>query len=156
MKGAMIVMAAIAAAAIGSSPAFAQAALQPAPGAASPVVRPVRVQQPPAIDGRLDDEAWRGAAHVTNFLQRRPLDGTPASERTDVYIAYDNERLYFGVYAHYSEPSLVRANRVDRDQIWEDDRISVIFDPFQDQQRAYRFAVNGYGVQGDALVANNG
>src|SRR5207253_1593849 len=53
------------------------------------------------------------------------------------------------------EPSLVRANRVDRDQIWNDDRVSVIFDPFRDQQRAYRFAVNGYGVQGDALIGSS-
>jgi hypothetical protein len=48
----------------------------------------------------------------------------PATERTEVYIAYDSDRLYFGIYAHYSEPSLVRANRVDRDQIWSDDRVS--------------------------------
>ena len=63
------------------------------------------------------------------FVQRRPLDGAPATEQTEVFIAYDSEQLYFGIYAHYSEPSLVRANRVDRDQIWNDDRVSVIFDP---------------------------
>ena len=57
-------------------------------------------------------------------MQRRPLDGAPATERTEVYIAYDSERLYFGIHAHYSEPSLIRANRVDRDQIWNDDRVS--------------------------------
>ena len=89
-------------------------------------------------------------------MQRRPLDGAPATERTDVYIAYDSDRLYFGIRAYYSEPSLVRANRVDRDQIWNDDRVSVIFDPFRDQQRGYRFAINAYGVQGDALVASGG
>jgi hypothetical protein len=116
-------------------------------------VKAVRIQQPPTIDGRLDDPAWRVASHVIEFVQRRPLDGAPASERTEVYIAYDSERIYFGVYAHYSDPALVRANRVDRDQIWNDDRVSVIFDPFRDQQRGYRFAVNGYGVQGDALIS---
>ena len=121
--------------------------------AARPSVRPTRVQTPPTIDGRLDDQAWRGAAHITTFVQRRPLDGAPASETTDVYLAYDADQLYVGVVAHYSDPSLVRANRVDRDQIWNDDRVSVLLDPFLDQQRAYRFAVNGYGVQGDALVS---
>jgi hypothetical protein len=155
MKGAMSFMAAIAAAAIAVSPLFAQGArpVSAAGVAAPPAVRPTRVQQPPTIDGRLDDQAWRGAAHVTDFVQRRPLDGTPASEPTDVYLAYDGDRLYVGVVAHYSDPSLVRANRVDRDHIWDDDRVSIIFDPFLDQQRAYRIAVNGYGVQGDALVS---
>jgi hypothetical protein len=120
---------------------------------ARPSIRPTRVTKPPAIDGRLDDEAWRGAAHITSFVQRRPLDGAPGSEPTDVYVTYDADRLYFGIAAHYSDPALVRANRVDRDQIWNDDRVSVIFDPFRDQQRAYRIAVNGYGVQGDALIS---
>jgi hypothetical protein len=119
-------------------------------------IKPVRVATPPVIDGRLDDSSWTGAAHITQFVQRRPLDGAPATERTDVYIAYDSEQLYFGIHAHYSEPSLIRANRVDRDQIWNDDRVSVIFDPFRDQQRGYRFAINAYGVQGDALVASGG
>lgn len=131
-------------------PAFAQKER------ALPTVRPARVQQPPTIDGRLNDPAWRTAARVTNFVQQRPLDREPATEPTEVYIAYDNDRLYIGVYAHYSDSGLVRANRVDRDRIWDDDRLSVIFDTFRDQQRAYRFAVNGYGVQGDALIGNGG
>src|SRR5437773_2452065 len=134
---------------LAAAPVFAQTARPPA----RPSVRPTRVQTPPVIDGRLDDQAWRGAAHITSFVQRRPLDGVASSEKTDVYAAYDADHLYFGVVAHYSDPSLVRANRVDRDQIWNDDRVSVIFDPFLDQQRAYRIAVNGYGVQGDALVS---
>jgi hypothetical protein len=124
--------------------------------AQSPTVKPARILKPPTIDGRLDDPAWTGAAHLTEFVQRRPLDGAPATEQTEVYVAYDSDRVYFGIYAHYSESSLIRANRVDRDQIWSDDRVSVIFDPFRDQQRGYRFAINAYGVQGDALVASGG
>jgi hypothetical protein len=140
---------------LAGSPAFAQ---QPASSTplvkAQPSVTPTRVPQAPTIDGRLDDPAWRTAAHITEFVQRRPLDGAPASEATDIFIVYDSDRLYFGIHAHYAEPALVRANRVDRDQIWNDDRISIIFDPFRDQQRGYRLAVNGYGVQGDALMGN--
>ena len=131
---------------LGIAPAFAQ----------RPAVQPARVATGPTIDGRLDDASWANAARITEFVQRRPLDGAPATERTEVYVAYDSERLYFGIYAHYSEPALIRANRVDRDQIWSDDRVSVIFDPFSDQQRGYRFAINAYGVQGDAMVASGG
>ncbi|HUP40060.1 MAG TPA: DUF5916 domain-containing protein [Vicinamibacterales bacterium] len=124
--------------------------------AQGPAVKAARVLKPPTIDGRLDDPSWANAARITDFVQRRPLDGAPATERTEVLIAYDSDRLYFGIYAHYSDASIVRANRVDRDQIWNDDRVSVIFDPFRDQQRGYRFAMNAYGVQGDALVASGG
>jgi Domain of unknown function (DUF5916)/Carbohydrate family 9 binding domain-like len=155
VRSAIVFVAVTAAAALGAGRLFAQGAV-PAPAASTathPVVKPTRAQHPPAIDGRLDDQAWQGAAHITDFVQRRPLDGAPASERTDVYLAYDNDHLYVGVIAHYADTSLMRANRVDRDRIWDDDRVSVIFDPFLDQQRAYRVAVNGYGVQGDALIS---
>ena len=69
-----------------------------------------------------------------------------------MYVAYDSSSLYFGVHAHYSDSGLVRANRVDRDQTTLDDRITLYLDPFLDQQRAFLFSVNGYGVQGDAIV----
>ena len=64
--------------------------------------------------------------------------------------------LYFGVYAHYSDTGLMRANRADRDQTSSDDTVAVYFDPFLDQQRAYVFSVNGYGVQGDSIMNARG
>ena len=67
-------------------------------------------------------------------------------------IAYDSQNIYFGIYAHYSDPRQIRANRVDRDQTARDDTVRVYFDPFLDQQRAYVFSVNGYGVQSDSVL----
>jgi len=40
-----------------------------------PTVRPTRTDTPPVIDGRLDDEVWRSAALITEFVQQAPLDG---------------------------------------------------------------------------------
>ena len=121
-----------------------------------PTVRPPRIQQAPAIDGRLDDAAWRSAAAITEFVQRRPLDGAPATEATEVYVAYDSANIYIGVYAHYSDPSMMRANRADRDRPIADDTFLVYFDPFLDQQRAYVFGVNGYGVLSDSILDSRG
>ena len=120
-----------------------------------PVVRPVRVEAPPEIDGRLDDDVWSRAAHVTGFVQQRPLDGAPATEETDVWVAYDRDHLYLAFHAHYQDPSIMRANRVDRDRAFSDDLITVYLDTFLDQQRAYDFDVNAYGVQGDGIVDGN-
>ena len=119
-------------------------------------VRPTRVGTPPAIDGRLDDSAWVNAAHITDFVQLQPLDGAPATEATDVYLAYDSTTLYLGFRAHYADPSMMRANRSDRDRAFRDDTFTVYFDTFLDQQRAYAFTVNGYGVQGDSIVSSRG
>ena len=117
-----------------------------------PTINAVRTSTPPDVDGRLDDVVWRDAVRITEFVQTSPVEGAAATEDTEVYIAYDNSNIYFGFYVHYSDPSLIRAYRVDRDRIRRDDKMSVYFDTFLDQQRAYVFSVNGYGIQGDSLM----
>ena len=121
-----------------------------------PTVQPVRASVRPEIDGRLDDVVWQNALRLTEFVQQNPVEGAPATEETDVWISYDSQNIYVAVHAHYKDPSMMRVNRVDRDQSFDDDNISVYFDTFVDQQRAYRFSVNGYGVQGDAVVNARG
>ena len=37
---------------------------------------------PPTIDGNLDDVAWQSARVITDFVQRNPNDGEPATEAT--------------------------------------------------------------------------
>ena len=120
--------------------------------AGRPTIRPTRLQTRPIIDGRLDDDVWQTAAAITELVQQRPLDGAPATEATEIYLGYDSENLYFGFYLHYSDPSIMRANRVDRDRAREDDLMTVYFDTFLDQQRSYSFDVNAYGVQGDGII----
>ena len=124
--------------------------------AGRPSITIPRIDQPPNIDGVLDDDVWAAAVHLTDFVQQQPLEGAPATEATDVYIAYDSDNIYLAVHAHYSDPNLMRANRVDRDQAFSDDKVRIYFDPFLDQQRAYSFSVNGYGVQGDAIIDASG
>ncbi len=124
--------------------------------AGRPVARPRRTDAPPAIDGRLDDEVWRTAAVITEFVQQAPLDGAPATEQTEVYLAYDSEHLYFGFYLHYEDRSIMRANRVDRDRAWQDDLMTVYLDTFMSQQRCYDFDVNAYNVQGDGIITAGG
>ena len=119
-----------------------------------PTVRVVRTDMPPIIDGLLDDMTWNNAVLINNFTQTSPVEGAQPTEDTEVRIAYDDEHIYFSFYARYSDPSQMRANRVDRDQIRRDDWIAVMFDTFRDQQRAYRFSVNPYGVQGDAILTS--
>ena len=120
-------------------------------------MRPGRTQTAPNVDGRLDDAVWQDAVRITEFVQRQPVDGAPATENTDVFLAYDSSNIYLAFHAKYQDPGIMRANRVDRDRAgFGDDTISVYFDTFLDQQRAYVFSVNGYGVQGDSIVGGRG
>ena len=98
-----------------------------------PSVTAARAAEPPRIDGQLDDAVWQSAIRLTEFVQVRPVDGAPATEDTEVWIAYDSGNIYLAMHAHYTDPSMARANRVDRDQTRSDDTISVYFDTFLDQ-----------------------
>ncbi|MEE2637407.1 MAG: DUF5916 domain-containing protein [Acidobacteriota bacterium] len=118
-----------------------------------PILNARRANQPPTIDGALDDLVWQTATRITDFVQVVPAEGASATEATEVFVAFDSTHLYLGMYAHYSNPGMVRANRVDRDRAsFGDDTISFYFDTFLDQQRAFVFTLNGYGVQGDSLL----
>jgi TolB-like protein len=134
------------------APAVAAGAL-----AGRPSVNASFATEPPTVDGALDDRLWTTATRLTEFVQISPLEGDAATEETDVFVAFDSTHLYLGMHAHYSDPSTVRASRVDRDRAsFSDDTISVYFDPFLDQQRAFVFTLNGYGVQGDSLMGGGG
>ena len=126
------------------------------PLAGRPRISPTRTDTPPEIDGRLDDEAWRTATKITELVQQSPLEGAPATEATDIYIAYDRDQIYFGFHVHYEDPSIMRGNRVDRDRAAADDLMTVYFDTYMDQQQAYDFDVNPYGVQGDGIISRTG
>ena len=128
--------------------------------AAAPIARKRvvigRAAQPPNLDGLLDDAVWETATYIDDFVQIAPVEGAPGTEETEVWMTYDRDNLYFAFHAHYTDPGMIRANRADRDEIGGDDRMSVLFDPFLDQQRAYQFSVNAYGVQSDELVNADG
>lgn len=92
-----------------------------APAAAqNPVSRPeIRVPriteaEAPKIDGDFSDPTWAKAAVIDHFVQREPDNDALASERTVLRVMYDNENLYFAIYAYDSDPDKLVANAKDR------------------------------------------
>jgi Domain of unknown function (DUF5916) len=87
---------------------------------------------------------------VSDFTQRVPNDGMPASERTNVYLSYDRRNLYAVFVAFDDDPQALRAHLAPREQIDDDDRVGLLIDTFNDQRTAYGFRSNPVGVQWDA------
>ena len=121
------------------------------PGTGAPDVAIPRIEAEPAIDGRLDEPVWSGAARLTGFSQYQPVDGRPAEEATDVLVWYSPSAIYFGIVAHDRQPGGIRATHADRDNIDSDDNVTIYLDTFNDRRRAFFFAVNPLGVQQDGV-----
>jgi len=88
---------------------------------------------------------------VSDFIQREPEDGQPASQKTDVYLGHDDDRLYVVFVAFDDDPSRVRARMSRRESVFGDDTVEIQIDSFNDQRRAFSFLTNPFGIQWDAI-----
>lgn len=92
----------------------------------------------------------RQMTKIEGFVQREPIDGAAATQRTEVYVAYDQSKLYAVFLAFDSNPELIRANLASRENISGDDSVEITIDTFNDQRTAYTFRVTPLGMQWDA------
>ncbi|MDP3516310.1 MAG: DUF5916 domain-containing protein [Pseudohongiella sp.] len=137
-----------------SSDLFAQVAT-PSATTGQKQFRAARVDSPPIIDGVLDDEVWSSAEVITDFHQTRPGNGTPTSERTEVYVVYTDDALYIGARMFDSEPELIAAPVIRHGLgMPSDDRLVVILDPFNARRAGYRFETNLNAARHDALYTS--
>jgi hypothetical protein len=105
------------------------------------------------IDGVLDEEAWQKAAVMKLLYEWTPGDNVPPPVDTDCLVTYDRDKFYIAFRCFDPEPKKIRAHLMDRDAtdtLIQDDHISVIIDPFNDERRGFQFRVNPLGVQADA------
>src|SRR4051812_46494827 len=72
--------------------ALAQTAVTPVPiRAAKPKLMAARRVHPIKLDGALDEQDWSLAGVATDFTQRFPDPGKPATYQTEVRILYDDD-----------------------------------------------------------------
>ncbi|WP_421919835.1 DUF5916 domain-containing protein [Marinifilum sp.] len=118
-------------------------------------IRSVRVTNRPIIDGKLDDEIWKGVPVATDFVQHEPDNGGPTNYKTEVKFAYTDDALFVGVMMYDSDPDSIFNELSKRDELNNADFILVLIDPFNNGLDAFEFAITPAGVQWDAKVVNN-
>ncbi|MBI3262863.1 MAG: carbohydrate binding family 9 domain-containing protein, partial [Acidobacteria bacterium] len=110
-----------------------------------------------ALDGTLDEADWQTAPVATGFIQNEPREGEPATEQTEVRVLYDNQYLYFGVFAHDSNPEAIITNDLKKDfSANNSDSFEIVLDTFHDERNGYQFAINTAGAKWDAQMVNEG
>lgn len=122
------------------------------------VLNALKIDTSPRIDGFLEEEVWKAASPATNFIQKQPDEGRPATEDTEVRIMYDKNNLYIGVMCLDSEPDKIIANEKRRDSpnIYDNDHIQIMLDTFHDKRNGYIFVTNPLGARLDLQVRKEG
>lgn len=112
----------------------------------------------PTIDGNvLGEELWKTITPIDQLIQLRPQFGAPASEKTEIRLAYTKSTLYVAVICYESSPGgiVVSDNRRDAD-LSDEDSFLFIIDTYNDRQNGFLFGTNSNGMEYDAQIDNEG
>jgi hypothetical protein len=124
--------------------------------AGNATVRATRISQPIRIDGRLDEEVYATVTPIDGFIQQEPRPGGPATEKTEVWVLFDDQNLYFTCRCWEAHPELIVANEMRRDIVATggQDHFAVGLDTFRDRRNAVFFLVTPVGGTFDALTTD--
>jgi hypothetical protein len=121
-----------------------------------PSVRAVFTDNPPVIDGFVNDTVWKNGGVVDKLFQREPRTGEEVSEKTEFYFLFNQDNFYIGIRC-FDSPERITAKELAWDaDLGNDDRAQVIFDTYLDGRNGYWFQIGPRGSIGDALISENG
>ena len=137
-----------------SAPAPPETIARDAEGRAT--VRAVRAPTPMRIDGTLDEALYTTAHAASQFIQMEPQAGVEATEKTEVWVAFDDTNLYVSFKAWESQPDRQVANELRRDSnnIRQGDSVGFGFDTFRDRRNGFQFETNPLGARSDGQSTN--
>ena len=122
-------------------------------------VRAIRLETGIRLDGVLDEEVYDTVPPITDFLQQVPVEGAPATERTEAWIMFDGENVYVAARVHDSAPEsewIANEMRRDTSQLRQNDTFTVFFDTFYDRRNGFNFYTNPLGARADQQFTNEG
>ncbi len=116
----------------------------------------VRLNETIKVDGRLTEKVWQGPGFNT-LIQADPQEGLRPSQKTEFWLAYDDEAIYFAAKFYDTHPDSIMARLVRRDFIWGDpsDGCVLYLDSYRDKRSGYFFYVSAAGAVADGLIEND-
>ena len=120
-------------------------------------IRAVRVDAPMRIDGAFDEALYTSVPAMTDFVQVEPDLGAPATEKTEVWIAFDGYNFYLSFRCWDSQPERRVATQMRRDgtNLYNgNDVISIFVDTFYDRRNGFGITMNSIGGRNDGQIVN--
>ena len=121
------------------------------------MARARRIPEPISLDGRLDESIYDSHLPIDGFIQQEPTEGAPASEKTDVWIFFDDKNIYVGARCWDSAPErwVVTEMRRDQNNITQNESFTVVFDTFLDHRNGFFFQTTPIGAIRDQAIEND-
>ena len=116
-------------------------------------VRAVRLAAPLRIDGLLDEVLYTTVPPVSDFLQIEPEPGALATDKTEVWVTFDDDYVYASLRC-WQDPERIAANDMRRDVFSQDDYVDLVFDTFHDGRNAAIFTIYPSGGRIDGQVTD--
>ncbi len=113
------------------------------------------IQNPPIIDGHLNDKVWLEGEWINDFRQFEPYNDAAATQRTEFKILFDMNNLYIGMKAFDTSPDSIVKRLTRRDNM-DGDFMGIAFDSYHDLRTAFMFAVTAGGVKFDQILTEDG
>lgn len=122
-----------------------------------PTVRAYRVGEEIVVDGRLRERFYETASPFDDLIQAVPVSRGAPSERTEVWIGFDDAILYVAarVWDSLGEAGWI-ANEMRRDstQLRANDSFGIYLDTYRDRRNAVGFFVNPIGGFAEVQITN--
>ena len=122
-------------------------------------MRATRLPQPLRLDGALDEGFYEVVPPIEGFLQQMPLEGSPATERTEAWVFFDEENLYVAARLWDSAPEeRWVANEMQRDsfQLIQNEYFGIALDTFYDRRNGFGFLISPLGGFADYQITDEG
>ncbi len=121
----------------------------------TPIILAQKINDKITIDGVDNEPIWQEITTITEFYQKNPDEGKPASFPTEVKICYDNDYIYLFARLHFSKDYYLDQRLTRRDNYTITDWFTLYVDPNFDRRNGYFFAVNPNGVKVDGILYND-
>lgn len=109
------------------------------------------------IDGKLDEAAWKEASILKDLIEFRPtpFKREANTNRTETFVMYNNEGIYFGGKCYEQTMDSVTRELVGRDGFGNNDFIGISFDTYKDNQNGFEYFLTPLSEQFDAKISVN-
>jgi len=122
-----------------------------------PTVRAHRVGEGIVVDGRLAEPFYKTVSPLDDLIQAVPVSRGVPSERTEVWIGFDDANLYVAarVWDSLGEAGWI-ANEMRRDsnQLRLNDSFGIYLDTYRDRRNAVGFFVTPIGGYAEVQITN--